>query len=106
MVTQASTASRRVEPLADQPGDTLAVRTVPALDSSQAPGYDALAGELNGEIVAVITMRDGILVADPFRASTAVIDLLRRHRARSLHRSCDAHAVPARCADGTPRAKH
>ena len=81
MVTPASTGSRPIKPLADQPGDTVAVRAVPALDSSQAPGCDALAGELNGEIVAVITMRDGILVADPFRASTAVIDLLKRQRA-------------------------
>jgi hypothetical protein len=81
MVTQASTGPRPIKPLADQPGDTVAVRAVPGLDSSQAPGCDALAGELNGEIVAVITMRDGILVADPFRASTAVIDLLTRHRA-------------------------
>ncbi|MBD0281274.1 MAG: hypothetical protein ICV69_03655 [Thermoleophilaceae bacterium] len=81
MVTPASTGSRPITPLADQPGDSVAVRAVAALDSSQAPGCDALAGELNGEIVAVITIRDGILVADPFRASTAVIDLLTSHRA-------------------------
>ena len=55
-----------------------------ALDSSRAPGGDALAGELNGEIVAVITIRDGVVVANPFRATAAVVDRLRSHRAMVL----------------------
>jgi|KBSMisStaDraftv2_1062788.scaffolds.fasta_scaffold5321254_1 hypothetical protein len=70
-----------------QVGDTVAVRAVAALDSSQAPGADVLAGELNGEIVAVITIREGIVVADPFRSTTAVVDLLRRRRAMHLARA-------------------
>jgi hypothetical protein len=64
--------------------DTVAVRAVASLDSSQAPGADVLAGELNGEIVAVITIREGIVVADPFRPTTAVVALLRRRRAMHL----------------------
>jgi hypothetical protein len=67
-----------------QPGGTIAVGGVEALDSSRAPGGDALAGELNGEIVAVITIRDGVVVANPFRATAAVVDRLRRHRAMLL----------------------
>jgi hypothetical protein len=63
---------------------SIAVRSVEALDSSQAPGGDALAGELNGEIVAVITIRDGVVVANPFRATAAVVDRLRYHRAMLL----------------------
>ena len=67
-----------------QSRDTIAVGGVEALDSSQAPGGDALAGELNGEIVAVITIRDGVVVANPFRATAGVVDLLRSRRARIL----------------------
>ncbi len=67
-----------------RPGDTIAVGGVAAMDSSLAPGGDALVGELNGEIVAVITVRDGLVVANPFRATAAVVDLLRRCRATLL----------------------
>ena len=64
--------------------DTVAVGAVASLDSSQAPGADVLAGELNGEIVAVITIREGIVVADPFRPTAAVVALLKRRRAMHL----------------------
>jgi hypothetical protein len=67
-----------------RPCDTVAVRGVAAMDSSLAPGHDALVGELGGEIVAVITMRDGLVVANPFRETAAVVDLLRRRRATFL----------------------
>jgi hypothetical protein len=66
--------------------DGVAVGAVPALDSLHAPGGDVLAGELDGEIVAVITIREGIVVADPFRPTAAVVDLLRRRRAMHLAR--------------------
>ncbi len=66
------------------PGDTITVDGVAALDSMGAPGEDALAGELNGEIVAVITIRDGLVVANPFRATAAVVDLLKSRRAAVL----------------------
>ena len=69
---------------ASQPRGTIAVGGVEALDSAQAPGEDALAGELNGEIVAVITIRDGVVVANPFRATAAVVDRLRHRRAMLL----------------------
>lgn len=59
---------------------TIAVRPVLALDSSRAPGADALLGELNGEAVAVITVRDGVIIADPFRSTPAVTERLRRSR--------------------------
>lgn len=61
-------------------GAAVAVRAVLALDSSQAPGGDALVGELDGEVVAVITIRDGVVVADPFRTTAPVTKLLRRRR--------------------------
>ena len=67
--------------------DIVAVGAVAALDSARAPGGDVLAGELNGEIVAVITMRDGCVVANPFRATAGVVDLLRSRRAALLARA-------------------
>ncbi len=62
----------------------VAVDGVAALDSSKRPGGHALVGRLNGHIVAVITIRDGLVVADPFRATTAVVDLLKRRRGAIL----------------------
>lgn len=62
------------------------MRAVLALDSSQAPGGDALVGEVDGEVVAVITIRDGTVIADPFRATDPVTGLLRRSRQRFLAR--------------------
>jgi hypothetical protein len=63
---------------------TITVGGVAALDSARALGGDALAGEENGEIVAVITIRDGVVAANPFRATGAVVDQLRRRRAALL----------------------
>jgi hypothetical protein len=68
------------------PAGDVAVRAVGALDGSQASGADVLAGELNGEIVAVIRMRDGIVAAHPFRPTAAVVASLKRHRAMQLAR--------------------
>ena len=73
-------------PVSPRRRDTIAVGAVAALDSARAPGGEVLAGELNGEIVAVITIRDGHVVANPFRATAAVVDLLRRRRATLLAR--------------------
>jgi hypothetical protein len=63
-----------------RPRVTITVGGVMALDSSQAPGRDALVGELDGEIVAVITIREGVVVANPFRATAAVVDQLKSRR--------------------------
>ena len=63
-----------------KPADVLRVRAVAALDSSREPGQDALLGEIDGEVVAVITMRDGVVVADPFRHTSDVVALLRERR--------------------------
>ena len=64
------------------PRDAHAIRTVAHLDSSRAPDEDALVGEVSGEIVAVIGMRDGHVVADPFRPTAGVVELLRTRRSQ------------------------
>jgi hypothetical protein len=79
--TEASTGARQAQA---RPAGSIAVRGVAAMDSSMAPGHDALVGELSGEVVAVITIRDGLVVANPFRETAAVVDLLRRRRATFL----------------------
>jgi len=67
-----------------QPGSTIVVGGVAALDSSERLGRDVLVGKLDGEIVAVITVRDGLVVAKPFRATAAVIERLKTRRAALL----------------------
>jgi hypothetical protein len=66
---------------------TSVVGGVAALDGSQELGGDALAGGPNGEIIAVITVRDGLVVANPFRSTAAVVDVLKRCRAALLARA-------------------
>ena len=65
-----------------QAADEVRVRAVAALDSAAAPGQDALVAEVDGEIVAVITLRDGLVVADPFRHTRDVVALLHKRRAQ------------------------
>ena len=79
--TEAPTGTLRAKA---KPAGTIAVRGVAAMDSALATGHDALVGELGGEVVAVITIRDGLVVANPFRETAAVVDLLRRRRAMFL----------------------
>ena len=69
---------------AASPDDSVAIMTIAQLDSARVPDTDALVGEVDGEIVAVITMGDGLVVADPFRHTEAVVNLLRSRRAQLI----------------------
>lgn len=47
------------------------------LDSASAPLSPALVAEVAGEVLAAVSLADGALVANPFRPTADVVELLR-----------------------------
>jgi hypothetical protein len=56
--------------------DESAVRRLSALDSAFPPTGDVLLGEVDGELWAALSIDTGHAVADPFRPSGDLVDLL------------------------------
>ena len=54
-----------------------------ALDSAAVPKAPLLLAEVGGELVAALSMRDGAVIADPFRLTAPVVGLLRTAQAPS-----------------------
>jgi hypothetical protein len=50
-----------------------------ALDSSSPPTGDVLVAEVGGELWAAFSVETGTAIADPFRPSGDLVDLLRLH---------------------------
>ena len=70
-----NTLTIRPADLADLAGlDRLA-----ALDSSSPPTGDVLVAEVGGELWAAVSVETGAAIADPFRRSGDLVDLLRLH---------------------------
>jgi hypothetical protein len=67
------------------PDDARALGRLAALDSAPTPLQPALVAEVEGELRAALSLADGHVVADPFRPTLALIELLRA-RARQLVR--------------------
>jgi hypothetical protein len=76
---------RRVRPSADSavtlrfafPDDEVALARLAALDSAEPPSAPVLLAEVGGELRAALSLRDGDVVADPFRPTAGLIELLR-----------------------------
>ena len=66
--------------------DGPALRRLAELDSSEVPAGDVLIAEAGGEVVAALSVDTGARVADPFRHTADVVDLL-AYRARRLRTS-------------------
>jgi hypothetical protein len=64
--------------------DASAVARLAQLEGVQPPVGEVLVGEVDGEPWAVVELEGGVVVADPFRPSGEVADLLRL-RVRRLH---------------------
>jgi len=64
------------------PGDAATLRRLAALDSADALAGPALLAEVGGTAAAAIALGDGAVVADPFRLTTDLVELLRLRRAR------------------------
>ena len=57
--------------------DEFAVRRLSALDSAFPPTGDVLIAEMDGELWAALSIDTGHAVADPFRPSADLVELLR-----------------------------
>jgi hypothetical protein len=65
--------------------DLAALDRLAALDSKSAPSGDVLVAEVAGELWAALEIGSDTAIADPFRPSAQLVDLLRVH-ARSERR--------------------
>ena len=75
------------------PDDALALWRLAALDSREAPAQPALVAEVDGELRAALSLRDGRVIADPFHGTQAVVDLLQARAAQLT--AADARLVEA-----------
>ena len=57
--------------------DLAALDRLAALDSQSAPTGDVLVAEVGGELWAALELSSGRAIADPFRPSGDLVDLLR-----------------------------
>ena len=62
------------------------LRRLAALDSREVPTGDVLIAEADDEVVAALSVDTGERIADPFRRTADVVDLL-EYRARRLRAS-------------------
>ena len=63
--------------------DAAAVARLAALDSASPPTGETVLAELGGDLWAAVEVETGATIADPFRPSAGVADLLRQHVAQS-----------------------
>lgn len=64
------------------PDDTAALLRLAALDDARALHGDALVAEVDGQIHAAIALSDGRAIADPFRPTAELVDLLKMRAAQ------------------------
>jgi hypothetical protein len=69
--------------------DRASLATLAQLDSGHAPAHPVLLAEADGGVVAALSLLDGTAVADPFRPTADVVDLL---RVRAAAATSDARA--------------
>jgi hypothetical protein len=69
--------------------DAVALRQLGALDSSTVPDPPLLVAEVDGQLYAGISLWDGRVIADPFRHTEALIELL-AVRAAQIHSAAAA----------------
>ena len=90
-----------------RPADERAVTELSVLDYASRPAEPVLVAEVNGSLWAALSLSDSHAVADPFRPSGDLVDLL-RERARQLQgaRRAGGHRAmvrfPARAFPGEP----
>ena len=68
-----------------RPTDGAAVDRLAQLDSRPAPSGDLLVAEVEGELQAALPLGGGPAIADPFRPTAALTDLLTDYATRLRH---------------------
>jgi hypothetical protein len=64
-----------------RPADAAELAALAALDSARALSGDIVVGEVDGRVVAAVSLHDGRVVADPFEPTADVVEVLRLHTA-------------------------
>jgi hypothetical protein len=64
--------------------DQFAIRRLAVLDSASPPPGEVLLAEMDGELWAALSVENGAAIADPFRPSADIVDLLRFRAGRLL----------------------
>jgi hypothetical protein len=64
-----------------RPSDDHALAELAALDSARPLTGARIVGEVDGSIVAAVSLHDGRVVADPFAPTADVVEILRLHTA-------------------------
>ena len=73
--------------------DYSAIWQVAALDDALVPAGELLVAELDGEIVAALSLTSGESIADPFRRSAEALDLLRLRAGQLTREQAGARRV-------------
>jgi hypothetical protein len=99
MLDHMNTSEITIRP--EYPDDELALIRLATLDSSdRAPARPLLLAEVDGELRAALSLHDGSAIADPFKQTAALLELLRSH----AKRTAAAHRRPlARSIKGVAR---
>jgi len=79
--------------------DAFALRRLAAIDSASPPTGDVLLAEMGNELWAAVSVETGAAVADPFRPSGDLVELLRFRAARvagddRAHRGAISRLLP------------
>jgi hypothetical protein len=61
--------------------DLRALERLAALDSQRLPSGELFVAELDGQLIAAVSVDTGAVIADPFEHTAATVDLLRLHAA-------------------------
>jgi hypothetical protein len=61
--------------------DERALKNLAALDGRRLPAGPFLVAEIDGELRSALSLGDGAVIADPFRHTAHLVDLLRSHGA-------------------------
>ena len=75
------------------PEDEAAIGRVAALDSSEAAGGPHLVAEADGDVIAALAIGSGQAVADPFRWTADVVELMTVRAAQMRSTRADATAA-------------
>jgi len=67
--------------------DAVALERLAQLDSAVLPAAPLLIGELDGRIVAALSLSDGTAIADPFVSTAELVALLRLRSRQAVERS-------------------